>query len=90
MIFCFLCEVYAMKKSTLSNSIKTYAKEIGFDSCGIAKAESLDAEARILEAWLNLGLHGKMAYMENHFEKRVDPRKLVDGAKVIQEGCLHV
>ena len=83
MIFCFLCEVYAMNKSKLTNSIKTYAKQIGFDNCGIAKAESLDAEARILEAWLNQGLHGKMAYMENHFEKRVDPRKLVDGAKSV-------
>ena len=83
MIFCFLCEVYAMNKSTLTNRIKTYAKQIGFDSCGVAKAESLDAEARILEAWLNQNLHGKMRYMENHFEKRIDPRKLVEGAKSV-------
>lgn len=72
-----------MNKLPLTYRIKRKAKEIGFDSCGIAKAESLDEEARILEAWLNQGLHGKMAYMANHFEKRIDPRKLVDGAQSI-------
>jgi len=67
----------------LTHNIKQKAKQIGFDSCGIAKAESLDAEARILEAWLNQGLHGKMAYMENYFDKRIDPRKLVEGARSV-------
>ena len=72
-----------MNSLKLTQLIKRKAKEIGFDSCGIAKAESLDAEARVLEAWLNQGLHGKMAYMENYFDKRIDPRKLVDGAKSV-------
>ncbi len=78
-----MCEVYAVNKLLLTHHIKQKAKEIGFDSCGIARAESLDEEARVLEAWLNQGLHGKMAYMENHFDKRIDPRKLVDGARSV-------
>jgi epoxyqueuosine reductase len=81
--FYFLCEVYAVNKIALTHNIKQRAKEIGFDSCGVAMAESLEEEARLLEAWLNQGLHGKMAYMENHFEKRVDPRKLVAGARSV-------
>ncbi len=51
--------------------------------CGIAKAEFLDEEAPRLEAWLKAGMHGKMQYMENHFDKRLDPRLLVDGAKSV-------
>jgi epoxyqueuosine reductase len=72
-----------MNTLTLTHNIKRKAKALGFDSCGVAKAESLDSEARILEAWLNQGLHGKMGYMENHFDKRIDPRKLVDGARSV-------
>jgi epoxyqueuosine reductase len=72
-----------MNSLTLTQNIKRKAKELGFDNCGMAKAEGLDEEARILEAWLNQGLHGKMAYMENHFDKRIDPRKLVDGARSV-------
>lgn len=78
-----MCEVYAVNKLSLTHHIKQKAKALGFSSCGIARAESLDDDARILEAWLNQGLHGKMAYMENHFEKRIDPRKLIDGAKSV-------
>ena len=78
-----MCEVYAMNRLALTQGIKQQAKAIGFDSCGFARAESLDDEARLLEAWLNQGLHGKMAYLENHFEKRVDPRKLVEGARSV-------
>ena len=74
---------FNMNTQSLTHNIKMKAKEIGFDNCGVAKAESLDAEAKVLEAWLNQGLHGKMAYMENHFEKRIDPRKLVDGARSV-------
>ncbi len=51
--------------------------------CGIAKAEQLDEDARRLEAWLNQNMHGKMQYMENHFDMRIDPRKLVPGAKSV-------
>ncbi|HWB62731.1 MAG TPA: tRNA epoxyqueuosine(34) reductase QueG [Chitinophagales bacterium] len=72
-----------MNKALLTSYIKRSALEAGFSSCGISKAERLDDEARKLEAWLNQNLHGKMAYMENHFEKRVDPRKLVEGAKSV-------
>ncbi|WP_295652287.1 tRNA epoxyqueuosine(34) reductase QueG [uncultured Mucilaginibacter sp.] len=63
--------------------IKTKAKELGFMSCGIAKAGFLEEEAPRLEAWLKNGFHGEMAYMENHFDKRLDPRLLVDGAKSV-------
>ena len=63
--------------------IKQEAYRLGFDFVGIAKAEYMDEEARHLEAWLNQGMHGKMQYMENHFDKRVDPCKLVPGAKSV-------
>jgi epoxyqueuosine reductase len=63
--------------------IKSLAERIGFDYCGIARAERLDDDARRLEAWLNKGMQGKMQYMENHFELRVDPSKLVPGAKSV-------
>ena len=69
--------------STLSNLIKQKAKALGFISCGISKAEFLEEEARILENWLNRNYHGKMNYMANHFDKRLDPRLLVDGAKSV-------
>ncbi|MDB5144335.1 MAG: queG, partial [Mucilaginibacter sp.] len=51
--------------------------------CGIAKADFLEEEAPRLEAWLQQGMHGEMQYMENHFDKRLDPRLLVDGAKSV-------
>ncbi len=72
-----------MNKHLLTTLIKREAMRIGFDACGISKAEPLDEEARILEAWLNQNLHGKMSYMANHFDKRIDPRLLVDGAKSV-------
>lgn len=63
--------------------IRNEASRLGFDYCGISKAERLDDDARRLESWLNKGMHGKMKYMENHFEMRVDPCKLVPGAKSV-------
>ncbi len=72
-----------MNTDERTNLVKTAAKSFGFDYCGIAKAGMLDAEARHLEAWLHKGLHGKMNYMENHFELRTDPTKLVPGAKSV-------
>jgi epoxyqueuosine reductase len=63
--------------------IKQMAKKLGFDYCGIAKAEMLNEDARRLESWLNKNYHGKMGYMANHFEKRVDPTKLETGAKSV-------
>lgn len=64
-------------------AIKKIAKSLGFEFCGIAKADFLEEEAPRLEAWLNQNYQGKMAYMANHFDKRLDPRLLVDGAKTV-------
>ncbi|NOQ91563.1 MAG: tRNA epoxyqueuosine(34) reductase QueG [Flavobacteriaceae bacterium] len=66
-----------------TNLIKTEALRLGFSSCGIAKAEFLEKEAPKLEQWLQHGYHGQMQYMENHFDKRLDPTKLVPGAKSV-------
>lgn len=63
--------------------LKSTAKRLGFDFCGIAKAEFLESEAPRLEDWLNRNYQGKMAYLANHFDKRLDPTKLVDGAKTV-------
>ncbi len=63
--------------------IKTEAKRLGFEFCGISKAEFLEEEAPRLEKWLNNNMHGSMHYMENHFDKRLDPRLLVDGARSV-------
>lgn len=63
--------------------IKSTAHSLGFDYCGIATAEKLDDDARRLETWLNKGFQGSMSYMENYFELRVDPTKLVPGAKSV-------
>ncbi|WP_431125744.1 tRNA epoxyqueuosine(34) reductase QueG [Flagellimonas flava] len=63
--------------------IKTEAKRLGFLSCGISKAEFLEEEAPRLEKWLKQGMHGEMQYMENHFDKRLDPTKLVEGSKSV-------
>ena len=67
----------------LAKEVKAEAIRLGFDACGISKAEQLDEEARRLEQWLNQGRHGTMGWMARNFEKRVDPRKLVDGAKSV-------
>ena len=63
--------------------IKSSAKELGFDYCGISKAEYLKKEASRLKDWLQKGHHGKMDYMATHFDKRLDPTKLVEGAKSV-------
>lgn len=70
-------------KSKYSQFIKQEAKRLGFLACGIAKAEFLEAEAPRLENWLKQGFQGEMKYMENHFDKRLDPRLLVDDAKSV-------
>lgn len=66
-----------------SYQVKSIAQRLGFEFCGIARAEKLDDDARRLESWLNNNLHADMYYMENHFDKRVDPRLLVPGTKSI-------
>ena len=63
--------------------IKATADKLGFSFCGISKAEFLHEEAPRLEQWLKRGLHGKMAYMENFFDKRLDPTLLVPGARSV-------
>lgn len=70
-------------KSKYTQFIKSEAKRLGFLSCGISKAGFLEQEAPRLEAWLNKNQHGQMAYMENHFDKRLDPTLLVEGAKSV-------
>ena len=63
--------------------IKSFAAKQGFDYCGIAKAELLTEDAKRLESWLNKGMHGTMQYMENNFDMRIDPSRLVPGAKSV-------
>lgn len=66
-----------------TNFVKQTAAGLGFDFCGIAKAGFLNEDARRLETWLNKGMHGNMGYMQNHFELRTDPQKLVPGARSV-------
>lgn len=66
-----------------SRLIKAKAAALGFDFCGLSTAAFLEEEAPRLEHWLNQHRHGQMHYMANHFDKRLDPRKLVDGAKSV-------
>ena len=68
------------KRSTF---IKDLASELGFISCGISKADFLEEEAPRLEQWLRENRHGKMSYMENHFDKRLDPTLLVEDSKSV-------
>ncbi|PKV49446.1 epoxyqueuosine reductase [Aquimarina sp. MAR_2010_214] len=70
-------------KTKYTQRIKSEAKRLGFLSCGISKAEFLEQEAPRLEKWLNQNMHGEMRYMENHFDKRLDPTKLVDDSKSV-------
>lgn len=70
-------------KAKYSQLIKTEAKRLGFLSCGISKAQFLEEEAPRLEKWLKNNMNGEMQYMENHFDKRLDPTKLVEGSKSV-------
>lgn len=63
--------------------IKAFASRLGFDYCGVAKAQKLDDDAARLDQWLNKGMHGSMGYMERYFDLRVDPTRLVPGAKSV-------
>ena len=69
--------------SKYSQLIKSEAKRLGFLSCGISKAEFLEDDAPRLEKWLNNNMHGNMSYMENHFDKRLDPTLLVEDSKSV-------
>ncbi len=70
-------------KASHTRLVKDTARLLEFDFCGIAKAQKLDEDAARLEQWLQKGLHGNMQYMENHFDMRVDPTRLVPGAKSV-------
>ena len=71
------------KKEEYAQLIKVEAKRLGFLSCGVSKAEFLEEEAPRLESWLNKNMHGNMQYMENNFDKRLDPTLLVEGSKSV-------
>ncbi len=71
------------QKATYSSRIKAKALSLGFTSIGISKATFLEEEAPKLEAWLKKGYQGEMSYLENHFDKRLDPRLLVADAKSV-------
>ncbi len=70
-------------KEKYTQLIKAESKRLGFLSCGISKAGFLEEEAPRLETWLNQNMNGQMSYMENHFDKRLNPTLLVDGAKSV-------
>ena len=72
-----------MDRQNLTEAVKNYALQLGFDACGISRAEFLEPEARRLEEWLNQNRHSSMNWMENHFDKRVNPTKLIPGAKSV-------
>jgi len=72
-----------ISKSNHTNLIKSEAKRLGFLSCGISKAEFLEEEAPRLENYLNKDMQGEMSYLENHFDKRLDPTKLVPDSKSV-------
>ncbi|SFW45968.1 tRNA epoxyqueuosine(34) reductase QueG [Cellulophaga fucicola] len=72
-----------VNKEKVTALIKEEAKRLGFISCGVSKAEFLEEEAPRLENWLNKNMNGEMSYMENHFDKRLDPTKLVEGSKSV-------
>lgn len=63
--------------------IKSQAAMLGFDYCGIAEAVRLEDDARRLEQWLTKGMHGSMSYMERNFDLRIDPTRLVPGARSV-------
>ena len=74
---------FQLPTSNYSKLIKAEAQRLGFLSCGISKAGFLEDEAPRLENWLNNQMNGQMSYMENHFDKRLNPTLLVDGAKSV-------
>ncbi len=77
-----------MNANKHNQSIKAKAQELGFFYCGFTEAGFLEDEVPRLENWLKNNRHGKMSYMENHFDKRLDPTKLVPGAKSVISYCL--
>lgn len=74
-----------MSSQLINNTsfVKQTAERLGFDYCGIAQAGLLSDDARRLEQWLAKGMNGTMDYMANHFDLRIDPTKLLPGAKSV-------
>lgn len=72
-----------LNKTALTEFIKKSALEVGFDACGIAKAQRLDTDADFMKKWLAEGRHAEMEYLDRNFEKRVDPTVLVEGCKSV-------
>jgi epoxyqueuosine reductase len=72
-----------VRSAHYTSLIKQEASRLGFSYCGISKAEKLEEDARRLERWLDSGRHGKMHYMENHFDLRIDPALMVPGAESV-------
>ena len=72
-----------LNKQSTTQFIKSTAADLGFQYCGLSKAEFLEEEAPKLETWLKRGYQGEMKYLENHFDKRLDPTLLVPGAKSV-------
>ncbi len=72
-----------MNKAVISLAIKNEALRLGFSACGFSKSEFLQEDAKRLRAWIDNGYNGSMQYMENHFDKRTDPSKLVKGARSV-------
>ena len=75
--------VYLITKENYKSAISTESERLGFMACGFSKARFLEEEAPRLEEWLNRDYQGEMSWMENNFDKRLDPRKLVPGAKTV-------
>lgn len=73
----------------LSRKIKAEARRLGFSACGIAQARFLEEDAPRFEKWLKNGNHASMRYMENYFDKRLDPRKLVENARSVISVALN-
>ena len=67
----------------MHNFIKQAALSVGFDACGIAKAEALESDAEFMKQWLDEGKHGDMHWLARNFEKRTDPRVMVPGCKSV-------
>ena len=70
--------------------LKNAAQNLGFLQCGVSKATFLEEEAPRLERWLQQGNQGEMHYLENHFDKRLDPRLLVPGAQSVISLSFHL
>ncbi|MDJ1482309.1 tRNA epoxyqueuosine(34) reductase QueG [Cytophagaceae bacterium YF14B1] len=75
--------MFSSSKTQNTQLIKQKASELGFAFCGVSKADFLEEEAPRLEQWLNQNKHGQMAYMANYFDKRLDPRLLVEDARSV-------